>query len=224
MNILDAYTILIDDFKPITEVILKRLEELDNPKDKIKYLKSEEIKYLIDVSMNPNLMAASGVVTTNNPHKAGLDNWINQKINEIELFQEPIMKNKMTSYVWQNNPDKELPEFYNRMVNEVKLIASETSYKQFQAVFTGQPIDESFEPIRWHQNNSSELLYFINRLEQSNNIQHNPKRTDYKKLKACFVKPDGSQFDVAWKSLKTNIEVTLSTDKQKALDELVSNF
>ena len=58
MNILDAYTILIDDFKPITEVILKRLEELDNPKDKIKYLKSEEIKYLIDVSMNPNLMAA----------------------------------------------------------------------------------------------------------------------------------------------------------------------
>jgi hypothetical protein len=110
------------------------------------------------------------------------------------------------------------------MVNELKLIASETSYEQFKAAFSGQPIDESFEPIRWHQNNSSELLYFIDRLEQSNNIEHNPKRADYMKLKACFVKPDGSQFDVVWKSLKTNIEINLSPDKQKVIDGLIKDF
>jgi hypothetical protein len=36
--------------------------------------------------------------------------------------------------------------------------------------------------------------------------------------------PNGKQFDVAWKALKTNNEINLSPDKQKAIDELVSNF
>lgn len=163
----------------------------------------------------------------------GLNEWERwlQKYLSIEIdhqqkrpARKPPKPQKKTSYVWQNNPDKELPELYNSMVNEFKLIASETSYEQFKAAFSGQPIDESFEPIRWHQNNSSELLYFIDRLEQSNNIEHNPKRADYMKLKACFVKPDGSQFDVVWKSLKTNIEINLSPDKQKVIDGLIKDF
>jgi hypothetical protein len=109
------------------------------------------------------------------------------------------------------------------MLNKYKLIAPETSLEQFKAVFTGQAI-ESINPIKWHQDNASELLYFIDRLQQTNNIVHNPKRADYQKLKACFVKPDGKPFNAVWKSLKTNLEINLSPDKQKAIDELVSNF
>jgi hypothetical protein len=130
---------------------------------------------------------------------------------------------KKTSYVWQNNPDSELPELYSLMIKEYKLIAAETTYEQFKAVFTGQPID-SINPMKWHQDNASELLYFIDKLEQSNNIEHNPKRADYQKLTACFVKPDGKPFNAVWKSLKTNIAINLSPDKQKAIDELVNNF
>lgn len=222
-----AYQILDDDYKPSKELIESKLQTITEANKKIEFLRLEKIKYQLYVQSNSNLKAASGVVTLGRPHNAGLDGWIDfkiQEIEEIELIQESYKKVKMTSYVWQNNPDKELPELYNWMVNELKLIASETSYEQFKAVFSRQSIDESFEPIRWHQNNSSELLYFIGRLEQSNNIEHNPKRADYKKLKACFVKPDGSQFEVVWKSLKTNIEINLSPDKQKAIDELVSHF
>jgi hypothetical protein len=127
------------------------------------------------------------------------------------------------SYVWQNNPDIELPELYTLMVNECKLIASETTFEQFKAVFTGQPIDENFEPVRWHQENASELLYFIDRLEQSNNIEHNPKRADYQKLTACFIKPDGSRFNEVLKTLKQQIEL-IAPDKKKVIDELVGNF
>lgn len=158
------------------------------------------------------------------------DRWLQKYLsNEIDYQQKkptrkPPKQQKKTSYVWQNNPDKELSELYSLMINEYNLIALETTPEQFKAAFTGQPIDENFEPIRWHQNNSSELLYFIVRLEQSNNIEHNPKRADYKKLKACFVKPDGSQFEAVWKSLKINIEINLSPDKQKAIDKLVSDF
>ena len=224
MNNLEAWKMLIEDYTPTTKVILQKLETLDSAEDKIHYLRSEEIKYLINVTLNPNLCAASGVVTTNNPQKAGLDRWIEYKIREIELFKKQGKKGKMTSYLWQNNPDKELSELYNLMIDKYKLIAPETTPEQFKAVFTGQPIDEDFEPIRWHQDNASELLYFIDRLEQSNNIEHNPKRADYQRLTACFFKPNGQPFEAHMKSLKTNIEINLSPDKQKAIDELVSNF
>jgi hypothetical protein len=157
------------------------------------------------------------------------DRWLQKYLsNEIDHQQKrparkPPKQQKKTSYVWQNNPDKELPELYSLMIKKYKLIAPETTPEQFKAVFTGQGT-ESINPIKWHQDNASELLYFIVRLEQSNNIEHNPKRTDYQKLKACFVKPDGSPFKAVWKSLKKNIDINLSPDKQKAIDELVSNF
>ena len=109
------------------------------------------------------------------------------------------------------------------MIDNYKLIAPETTYEQFKAVFTGQAI-ESINPIKWHQDNASELLYFIDRLQKTNNIVHNPKKADYQKMTACFVKPDGKPFKAVWKSLKTNIDINLSSDKQKAIDELVSNF
>ena len=124
-----------------------------------------------------------------------------------------------TSYKWQGNPD-ELPELYNLMMVKYKLIASETTYEQFKAVFTGQTIDDSFKPIRWHQDNASELLYFDDAIKNKVNNVWNI----YQRMSACFVKPDGNSFKASWKSLKTNIGINLSTDKQKAIDELVGNF
>jgi hypothetical protein len=157
------------------------------------------------------------------------ENWLNKYyFNEIDRHQKrparkPPQQQKKTSYVWQINPDKELPELHSLMINKYKLIASETTFEQFKAIFTGQPI-ESIEPIKWHQDNASELLYFIDRLEQLNNIVHNQKKADYLKMTACFVKPDGQKFNAVWKSLKTNLEINLSPDKQKAIDELVKIF
>ncbi len=157
------------------------------------------------------------------------DRWLQKYLsNEIDYQQKkptrkPPKQQTKTSYVWQNNPDKELPELYSLMIDNYKLIAPETTCEQFKAVFTGQAI-ESINPIKWHQDNASELLYFIDRLQKTNNIVHNPKKADYQKMTACFVKPDGKPFKAVWKSLKTNIDINLSSDKQKAIDELVSNF
>ena len=130
---------------------------------------------------------------------------------------------KKTSYEWQNEPDKELPELYSLMIDKYKLIAPQTTLEQFKAIFTGQPI-ESINPIKWHQDNASELLYFIGRLEQLNNVVHNPKRADYQKMTACFVKPDGKPFTANWKQINQTISINLSTEKQKAIDELAGDF
>jgi hypothetical protein len=157
------------------------------------------------------------------------DRWLQKYLsNEIDYQQKkptrkPPKQQTKTSYVWQSNPDKELPELYKLMIDKYKLIAPETTYEQFKAVYTGWTIYE-IEPIRWHQENASELVYFIDRLEQTDNIVHNPKKTDYQKMTACFVKPDGKQFKANWKQIKQNISINLSSDKQKAIDELVSNF
>ncbi len=153
------------------------------------------------------------------------DKWLQKYLsNEIDYQQKkptrkPPKQQKKTSYVWQSNPNKELPELYSLMINKYKLIAPETTPEQFKAIFTGQSI-ESINPIKWHQDNASELLYFNEAIKNKvNNVWH-----IYQRLAACFVKPDGMQFNAVWKSLKTNIEINLSPDKQKAIDELVRNF
>ena len=153
------------------------------------------------------------------------DRWLQKYFsNEIDHQQKrptrkPPKQQKKTSYVWQGNPDKELPELYSLMLNKYKLIAPETTLEQFKAVFTGQAI-ESINPIKWHQDNASELLYFNKAIQAKvDNVWH-----IYQRLAACFVKPDGKPFNAVWKSLKTEIEINLSPDKQKAIDELVKNF
>jgi hypothetical protein len=153
---------------------------------------------------------------------------INIRLEKYKNLPEKPLKSHrkppdVKTYQWQNNPDKELPEFYSLMIDKYKLIASDTTLEQFKDIFTGQPI-EIINPITWHQDNASELLYFIIRLGQSGNIEYNPKKADYKKMTACFVKPDGKPFNSIWKSLKTNLEITLSQAKRNVIDELVNNF
>jgi hypothetical protein len=169
ININEAYTILLDHYEPFKEVILKKLDEFDNSTDKIKFLKSEKVKYLFEVLKNPNLMHASGVVNTLYPHEAGLDRWIKLMIMDIENSSSQSKGQKMISYVWQNEPNNELPELYNKMIDKYKLIASETTYEQFKAVFTGQPIDEIVKIERTKKFTNVLLAYFVSRLFQKSN-------------------------------------------------------
>jgi hypothetical protein len=128
------------------------------------------------------------------------------------------------SYVWKLDTDTDLPELHSKMLDEYKLIASDTTYEQFKAIFTGKPIDTTFEPVRWLKNNASELLYFVLKLEESEMIEYNANGTDYSKMTACFVRPNGEKFSAAWKSLKTDIKINLSPIKQRAIDDLIESL
>lgn len=142
-------------------------------------------------------------------------------LNAIQYSHLDQSKSKIEiSYVWKVDPDKELPKLYSKMIDEHKLIASDTTYEQFKAIFTGQPIGKTFEPVRWHDNTASELLYFNEAIKNKVNVVWKI----YERLTACFVRPNGEKFNAAWKSLKTNIEINLSLDKREAIDELVKNL
>lgn len=205
-----------------------RLKAVEKWTDELNNIEPSEALAKIDKQIyglrKKELLAEIGADGLNN-----WDKWLQKYLsNEVDHQQKrPARKlskqQKKTSYLWHSNPDKELPELYKLMINKYKLIASETTYEQFKDIFTGQQI-EIINPIKWHQDNASELLYFVDRLEQSNNIVHNPKRADYQKMTACLVKPDRQKFKANWKQIKQNISFNLSSDKQKAIDELVNNF
>jgi hypothetical protein len=100
-----------------------------------------------------------------------IDKYISYLEQERDNLLKTISKKQKTkiSYIWQSNPDKELPELYSLMIDKYKLIASETKYKHFKAVFTGQPIDE-IEKIKKTKKFTNVLLtYFISKLFQESN-------------------------------------------------------
>lgn len=107
-------------------------------------------------------------------------NNINEIAKPLLEFAEIILNNdtqnskqskklKKTSYEWQGNRDEELPELYKLMTKEYELIASETTYEQFKAVFTGQPI-KSINKIKKTKKFTNVLLtYFVNKLFYNSN-------------------------------------------------------
>lgn len=94
-------------------------------------------------------------------------------LNELDYHQKrpsikPPKQQKRTTYQWQGNAGKELPELYSLMINKYKLIASDNTLEQFTAIFTGQPI-KNIKPIKW---NVSKTLnaYFIEQLINKNKL------------------------------------------------------
>ena len=84
----------------------------------------------------------------------------NEKDHQQKRTNKKLPKQqKKTSYVWQSNPDTELPQLHQLMIIDYNLIAPETTLEQFKAVFTGQSI-ESIKPIKWIESNRL-LAYFL---------------------------------------------------------------
>ena len=129
----------------------------------------------------------------------------------------PGTKSKHVSFQWKK---KELSKLYKNMVGN--FISPDTTIDQFKAIFNGQSI-ESLIPIKWHDNNASEVLYFVLKLQELNLIEYN-KRMDYKQLTACFSKPDGKPFTAKFKELKQTIGIKLTTYKQKAINDLLKGY
>jgi len=107
--------------------------------------------------------------------------WENQKDYhqtkfELEKNKKGTLKNQSKgntniklSYQWNGRDiEIELIELYNKMLGE--WIDKGTTYEQFKAIFTSQRLDK-ITPIKWCQNNASEVLYFIKKLEDTFNIE-----------------------------------------------------
>jgi len=106
------------------------------------------------------------------------------------LLTKPKKQQKKTSYLWLNNPEKELLELYKLLNKDYNLIASETTFNQFKGVFTGQPI-ESINPIKWIASKSLNA-YFIEQLINKNKLSKVINTDIWEISKYCFY--NGTNF------------------------------
>ncbi len=83
--------------------------------------------------------------------------------DKVEIDDRGGQKKRIVlTYNWLTKPALYIPQLFE-LVKMNGLVDGKTSYNDFYAVFSAkQP--GSFKPIRWHENNVTELLYFLKRL------------------------------------------------------------
>lgn len=145
---------------------------------------------------------------------------IKQSSNSSATVTGKQDKKKLTlSYKWQGDVENDLPELYQLLSNH---ISNDVTLERFKAIFTGNDVS-TIVPVKWHDNNASEVLYFILQLAESKNIDEG-ERLNYERLKACIVQPNGQKFSANFKELKQKIDIYLSQPKRQSIDEIVKRF
>lgn len=172
-----------------------RLKAVEEWTDKLHNIESLEAVNIIDKHIyrlrKKDLLAEIGADGLNDWEK-----WLQKYLsNELYLNKKrPVRKlskqQKKTSYLWLNNPEKELLELYKLLNKDYNLIASETTFNQFKGVFTGQPI-ESINPIKWIASKSLNA-YFIEQLINKNKLSKVINTDIWEISKYCFY--NGTNF------------------------------
>ena len=143
---------------------------------------------------------------------------IGQNKQDKKSDYSDALKGKV-SYKWLGQPDEQEQLFTDLQ----SYFSIKATFKQFKPIFLGVPLEE-VEPIRWHEDNASELLFFIMDMMEKGLINDEIKRMDYKKLQGCFIKPDGNIFNSSFKNLKKNLDVNLSDAKKQAISKILEKY
>ncbi len=210
----------MDYFYRLRTNIEYKAGNIANPRERIAYLLEQDSKLADDHTL---------------PEAISLRNRIKNmiKLAELEILQPPAPPpaktgtNKTTrSYRWQGTPD-ELTALFNNI--KAVLIPTNTPENDFKAIFQARPLNE-IKPVRWHDNNATELIYFITMAEMNYAItrdgweygqDHSTHRANYVLLSECFVKNDGSKFDTkVFPQTKRNMHENLSKKKQEFIKNL----
>lgn len=209
---------------------MQRIAEIPEIDDRIKYLLSQIYAYKNRDRSGENIAHNLYEEIDNIEFKKsyGLMSYADkckEELDRIKLEQEflPIKKKeneaKIVSYKWLG-VDTELPELFLKMKDV--LISNDTTPKDFRMIFSEVEIAK-IKPIKWHDSNASELLYFILQLSEKGLIKQG-KQTNYKALTGCFVKNDGNPFQEKFKSLKQNLDINLSQKKKDIIDDIIAPF
>lgn len=152
--------------------------------------------------------------------KQRIQNYIS--IPKVSEKIKPKRLKNVTTYKWLF-PHQAINTLY-KSLKEKKLIDKKTKYSDFEFIFKEKSITEISQPIIWCSSNATEVLFFILQLIHDKIIASNNLRMDYQLLKECFVKPDNTKFIENFKSLKTNIDLRLTSDKRDVIEKIVQNL
>ena len=197
-----AFKLWIDDVKVWIE------EEVN---DKINFYRNEEYTILMH-----------GIV---HKIKWEIDYYFNNKLKALEVKYErnkiaaPVKKvTVIRSFKWQGKLE-DLPKLYTKIKGD--LVSNESKLIDFKHTFLHKDL-AMITPLKWHDNNASELLYFIMQLSEKGLIAG--KRLNYQALKGCFLTNEGKKFTASFKNLKQSIPLKLTPAKMAKIDAIVKEF
>ena len=137
----------------------------------------------------------------------------------VDVSEELVAKS--CSYIWQGHDiDKDMEVLLHSLKRDY-YIDKTTSKEQLTAIFSGEKL-EKIEPIKWLKL-PSELLMLITNLKEVDCIE-NTRRNNYKQMANCFVDSDGKMFNTSFNSLNQTLAISLSPEKQEAIEKLVNKL
>ncbi len=221
-NMRDALKMLIEHSQSYIDYAKEKLKTIQDIDAKIEFLEELRHKYLSeDVYFNAEIREASGVVTNGSQISEGFDKWCDLQIDYLRKKSKTKITDKK-SYLWISDKN-EITQLFDLLIKKYKLISADNNLDDFITVFSNSKLS-LIKPIMWHDNNASEVLYFVRRLIETNQVENNSQKMDYKKLETCFVNSSSQRFKVNWKQLNNTLEVNLSKNKQSIIDSILSEF
>lgn len=138
--------------------------------------------------------------------------------NAVLKFPKSQTKKIFNTYSWKLKDDKMYE--LKKLLIKAGLISKNTVFQDLKFVFSNKSIEELKCPIVWLTSNATELLFFIKSLMEYEAIEKT-KTMNYQLLVRCFVKSDGKNFTESFKSLNTDIDLKISKQYRKKINEVI---
>jgi hypothetical protein len=204
----------INDFK-------MKLAGIETLAEKLAFCKIELMEYLQNIPAET--MAASGNVAVSKP--IFFDRIIQTQIDFIEKeIATTLSKNKipvdkkLLTYNWTGKK-AELIELHKAMKGV--FIDKKTNINDFCSLFDSVDTN-TIKSVKWIKT-PTDLLLFLYEMMENGLIVDERDRMKYKRLQACFLKADGSQFDESFSSIFQQIKNNYTAQKPD-IKELVKQF
>lgn len=142
-----------------------------------------------------------------------------EQLKGIKTKHYNLNKKERFTYSWTGRKC-ELKELFTKIK---PYISADNKLQDFKNVFLARPVEEISTPIRWKKDIPSQVIFFLMELMERGLI-HQENRFSYKRMKICFTKPDGTEFNQNLKNLKQNMTVNLASKTQDDIRQIVEYF
>ena len=112
------------------------------------------------------------------------------EVDPVPVAAVPVSDLTGFTYKFLSTYADDLRDLHDGLI-KADLIAPETPYARFKAIFAGRPVGH---PVVW-RGNISDLFYFIKLLHNEYQAVEDMRQRQWEIACRCFVKLDGSRFD-----------------------------
>ncbi len=146
-----------------------------------------------------------------------LKEWIE---TELLIIQKSKDKKEIINRTFESKLTPEQIKKLHIALKEKNYIPSTTSLRAFRMIFTGEPIQNIKEPVKWLKN-KPKLLYLLYKLIYKECL--NPPQCLYKTIENCFINSDGNKI-VNLKQSNNSVNNRKKVFTDDIIDEIIKSL